>query len=179
VPELALDDDQRHAFAGHLDGVRVAQLVRREAPPHARVPGDAAQLCAGRARPRPPAGGAVYDAEQRPDRQLDARLEPRCELVPGPVVHPHLATAAPLAAAHEQRPRARIQIGLGERKRLVNAQPGSPQHDDQAAQPATVDAIAGAAHHRNDLLDRGRIGRVAQTLVARRPTGVKLWHGGR
>src|SRR5215212_8730553 len=34
VAELALDDDQRHALAGHLDGVRVAQLVRREAPPH-------------------------------------------------------------------------------------------------------------------------------------------------
>src|ERR687891_1680839 len=27
MPELALDDDQRHALAGHLDGVRVAQLV--------------------------------------------------------------------------------------------------------------------------------------------------------
>jgi hypothetical protein len=24
VPELALDDDQRHAFAGHLDGVGVS-----------------------------------------------------------------------------------------------------------------------------------------------------------
>ena len=32
VSELALDDDQRDAFAGHLDGVRVAELVRREAP---------------------------------------------------------------------------------------------------------------------------------------------------
>src|SRR5215216_2502432 len=30
VAELALDDDQRHALAGHLDRVRVAQLVRRE-----------------------------------------------------------------------------------------------------------------------------------------------------
>src|SRR3954452_14535896 len=34
VAELALDDDQRHAFAGHLDGMRVPQLVRREAPTH-------------------------------------------------------------------------------------------------------------------------------------------------
>jgi hypothetical protein len=38
MPELALDDDQRHALAGHLDGVRVAQLVGREASPHAGVP---------------------------------------------------------------------------------------------------------------------------------------------
>jgi hypothetical protein len=35
VAKLALDDDQRHALAGHLDGVRVAQLVRREPPSHA------------------------------------------------------------------------------------------------------------------------------------------------
>src|SRR5215217_9435650 len=32
VAELALDDGQWHAFAGHFDGVRVAELVRREAP---------------------------------------------------------------------------------------------------------------------------------------------------
>src|SRR5215216_7831485 len=36
VPELALDDDQRHAFAGHLDCVRVAQLVL--APTSAQAP---------------------------------------------------------------------------------------------------------------------------------------------
>ena len=29
VAELALDDDQRHTFASHLAGVRVAELVRR------------------------------------------------------------------------------------------------------------------------------------------------------
>src|SRR5215218_11291946 len=48
VAELALDDDQRHAFAGHLDGVRVAELVRRKAPPpYAGLAGDAAQFRAG------------------------------------------------------------------------------------------------------------------------------------
>src|SRR5215211_126809 len=41
VAELALDDDQRQALAGHLDGVRVAQLVRREASPYAGLAGDA------------------------------------------------------------------------------------------------------------------------------------------
>jgi hypothetical protein len=30
VAELALDDEQRHALAGHFDGVGMAQLVRRE-----------------------------------------------------------------------------------------------------------------------------------------------------
>lgn len=31
VPELALDDVEGHPFLGHLDGVRVAELVGREA----------------------------------------------------------------------------------------------------------------------------------------------------
>ena len=34
VSELALDHDQRDPLAGHLDGVRVSQLVRRESAPH-------------------------------------------------------------------------------------------------------------------------------------------------
>jgi hypothetical protein len=32
VPELALDDQQRDALARHLDGMSVAELVRREPP---------------------------------------------------------------------------------------------------------------------------------------------------
>src|SRR5919198_6264530 len=44
-----------------------------------------------------PRGGAVDDAEQRPDGQLEARLEPGRELLPGPVVHADLTAAAPLA----------------------------------------------------------------------------------
>jgi hypothetical protein len=38
VPELSLDDDQRHAFAGHLNGMGVAKLMRREATAHAGRP---------------------------------------------------------------------------------------------------------------------------------------------
>jgi hypothetical protein len=37
VSELSLDDVERDAFARHLDGVRVPQLVRREAAAHAGV----------------------------------------------------------------------------------------------------------------------------------------------
>ena len=33
VAQLALDDVERHALTGQLDGVRVTQLVRREAAP--------------------------------------------------------------------------------------------------------------------------------------------------
>jgi hypothetical protein len=36
MPELALDDDQRHAFPRHFHCVRVPELMRREPPAHAR-----------------------------------------------------------------------------------------------------------------------------------------------
>jgi hypothetical protein len=34
VPELTLDDEQRHGLARHLDGGRVPELMGREATPH-------------------------------------------------------------------------------------------------------------------------------------------------
>jgi hypothetical protein len=166
-------------LAGHLDGVRVAELVRREAPTHPGLAGDAAQFRAGGAGcPRPSACRTVDDAEQRSDRQLDPGLEPWFELLPRPVVHPDLAAAATLAAPHQQRTAARIEVGLGERERLADPQPSAPQHDDQAAQPAAVDPVAGVAHHGDDLFDRRRIGGVAHPLVARRAAGVELRPGG-
>src|SRR3954451_6916889 len=152
VAELALDDDQRHAFAGHLDGMRVAQLVGREAPTHPGLAGDAAQFRAGGAGcPRPSAGRTGGDAEQRSDRQLDPGLEPWFELLPRPVVHAHLTAPAALAAPHQQRPAARIEIGLGERERLADPQASAPEHDDQPAQPVAVDAVTSVAHHADDL----------------------------
>ena len=73
VAELALDHVERHALAGELDGMGVAQLVRREAPPDTRLGGEPAELDAHvRARPRPPASRAVDDAEQAADREQRA-----------------------------------------------------------------------------------------------------------
>ena len=37
VPELALDDVQRHAFTQELEGVRVTELGGREASPDTRM----------------------------------------------------------------------------------------------------------------------------------------------
>ena len=67
----------------------------------------------------------------------------------------------------------------GERERLADAQASAPEHDDQPAQPATVDTVAGVTHHGDDLLDRRRVGGVAHPLVARRPPGVELRQRGR
>jgi hypothetical protein len=44
VTQLALDDDERHALMSHLDRVGMAELVWREASPHAGSRRCAAQL---------------------------------------------------------------------------------------------------------------------------------------
>jgi hypothetical protein len=73
MPQLALDDVERHPLAGELERVRMAQLVRREPAPDPGAGGEAAELGADRGgRPGPAAGRSVDHAEQRPDRQLGA-----------------------------------------------------------------------------------------------------------
>src|SRR6266536_3483182 len=68
------------------------------------------------------------------------------------------------------------EVRLAQRERFVDAKTGSPQHDDQPAEPPAVQTVAGDAHDRDDLLDGGRVGWIAQALVARRMTGVKAGH---
>jgi hypothetical protein len=68
-PSWALDDDQRHAFAGQLDGMGVPDLVRRGAPTDAGRAGGPAQVRSwGGAGPVPGSRGTVDDAEQGTDR---------------------------------------------------------------------------------------------------------------
>lgn len=50
VTELPLNDVERHALTGHLDGVRVSKLVGRESPTDTRADGEGAQGCAGGGR---------------------------------------------------------------------------------------------------------------------------------
>jgi hypothetical protein len=55
--------------------------------------------------------------------------------------------------------------------------PGSPEQDDQAAQPYPVAVITGGAHHGNDFLDRRRIRWMLTTLVAGRSAVVAAGQG--
>jgi hypothetical protein len=165
------------SFAGHLDGVRVAQLVGREPAPHAAFDGEPAQMGTDRSRRPWPAAGRAFDhAEQPSDWQVCALAGPRSQLFPAPVVHADLAALAALAVTHEQRSATLVEVSLAEIERLSDAEPGPPQHDDQSARAVTVDIRAGVAHHGDDLLDPGRVGRVAQALVARRPASVVAGH---
>jgi len=68
--------------------------------------------------------------------------------------------------ANEQRTAVWVEVGLVERERLDDPKPGTPQRDDDAAQPDTLQAFTRGAHDRDDLLDRGRIRRIAQPLCS-------------
>src|SRR4029453_18066696 len=92
-----------------------------------------------RGRPR---GGPVTMQNRGPTGSATRAWSHGSKLLPGPVVHADLAAAAALAAPHQQRSAARVEVGLGERERFADAQTSTPQHDDQAAQPAAVDAVA-------------------------------------
>jgi hypothetical protein len=131
VAELALNDDQRYAFARQFDGVRLAELVRRKAPANAGCDRGVAQVGpAGGVGPVAPARRPVEDAEQRSDGQLGPQLKPWLEFFSAPRVHADLAAASALAAPDQHSTTAPIEIGLGERERLVNAQPGTPEDHD-------------------------------------------------
>src|SRR3954451_9291616 len=141
VPELALDDVERDVLAGELERMRVAQLVRRKAAPDPGRCGEPAELAADRCvGPRPSARGAVDDAEQRTDWQLNSGCEPRAQLLPAPLVHADLAPAPALTAANQNRSTPSVEVVLPERERFLDTQPGAPQDDDNRAPAASRDS---------------------------------------
>jgi hypothetical protein len=101
----------------------------------------------------------------RPDGKLQAQFEPGLQLFRTPGVYADPAAPSSLAATDEQGPAVLIEIGLGKRQRLLDAQPGSPQDHDQAAQPAAMRVVSRGTHDGDDLLHPWRIGRIAQTLL--------------
>ena len=73
MPELALDDHERHAFASHFDGVGVPELMWGEPSADTGCDGGAPQLgSGGGGRPLATARPAVEDTEQRADGKPDA-----------------------------------------------------------------------------------------------------------
>jgi hypothetical protein len=90
------------------------------------------------------------------------------ELLPSPTVHPDFAAPPALPVSDLDRAPDPVQIALGQRERFADPQPGAPQHDDHAAEPDPVGVIPGGAHDGDDLLDRWRVRRIAQSFVAGR-----------
>jgi hypothetical protein len=82
--------------------------------------------------------------------------------------------------AHQDGASAWVQVAFVQGERLADAQPGAPRHDDQATQPHGVRIVACGAHDRDDLLDRRRISRIPQALIAWRTALVEVrQRGGR
>src|SRR3982751_434312 len=77
----------------------------------------------------------------------------------------------------EQRPPPRIEVALAQRERLLDTEPGAPEHDDQRPQASAVAIVGSSAHHRDDLLDGRRVGGIELPLVWGRATGVVARHG--
>jgi hypothetical protein len=113
VPELALNDDERDAFTGHLDRVGVPQLVGSKASPNAGPFGGAPELgTRPTCRPWASARASVDDAEQGTNRQIHSDGEPGLEFLPAPVVHSDLAASSSLAATDEERTATAIEVCL-------------------------------------------------------------------
>lgn len=113
------------------------------------------------------AGGSLDDAEERADGQLQARASPFLDVLPGPLVDPDLAPLAAFALADEDRSASWFEVGLAQDECFVDPQTGAPQDHDQRADSVAVKTGAGGPHHGDDLLDPGRVGRVAPSFVAR------------
>jgi hypothetical protein len=65
---------------------------------------------------------------------------------------------------NEHRTAGYIEVGLGEIESLADPKTSPPQNHDQRSQPRAISTTARGAHHRDDLLDRGRVRRIAATL---------------
>jgi hypothetical protein len=103
--------------------------------------------------------------------------QPWLDRRPSPRVHADLAPAIVLAVPDQNRTATLIKIGLGQRERLLDPQPGAPEHDDQRVEAMTVAIVPGLAHHRDDLIDRRRVRGVGLAIVARGYPGTRSWRG--
>ncbi|HEY5195963.1 MAG TPA: hypothetical protein VIJ51_02930 [Solirubrobacteraceae bacterium] len=54
-------------------------------------------------------------------------------MLPAPGIHADLAAPAALSATHEHRPPPNVEIVVGQRERLLDAQATAPQHNDDRA----------------------------------------------
>jgi hypothetical protein len=96
--------------------------------------------------PCAPARAAVKRAEERTDRHLFTRFQPGLDVFEAPGVHADLAPASALAATHQDRAAARVEVELGQRQCLLDAQPGAPEDDDQRADAVAVEVLTGVAY---------------------------------
>jgi len=147
-----------------------------------RTPAAAATRCSSARIPAGPQGWPRVGPRSTQNRAPTGRLA-RCSshgpLVPAPAVHADLAALAALPVPDQHGTAAAVQIAFGQRERFADPQSGAPEHDDDGSQPNALRPVAAGAHHGDDLLDAGRVRRVAAALVAGRAPLVKAGQGRR
>ena len=188
-PAQVRGGDRRGRHARAAVGSQPAGRPRGTSRPRGRAGADAARTGGGprrggrgvvqlRAdaggRARPAARRAAQDAEQRADRQGPARSSSQGSSCS------HAQRSIPTSRRFPPLPwRTRIAPATGSRSVSASASASlirSPARHStmiSAAQPDPVGVIPGGAHDRDDLLDRRRVRRIAQTLVAGRAAFVE------
>jgi hypothetical protein len=171
MPEPALDDDQRHTLARHLNGVSVTELMRHEPSSDTGVCRDARQLLARTGLLSPATSSRAADhPQQRTDRQLTPDHQPPVQLRPCPAVHPDLATTPTLTATHQHSSTRYVKVGLGKIEHFTDPNTRAPQDHDQRPQADTIRPVASSAHHSDDLLHGGPVRRIALPFVPQNTT---------
>ena len=127
---------------------------------------------------RSPTGRTTHHAEQSPDRQVRPELQPwlrDVSMPSGPSRPP--AVYRPCHAERASEPRSGLRSVSVKRQCLTDPKTGTPQHDDDPAEPYTLRALACGTHHPDDLLDRRRVRRIDQPFVAPREPPVEAGQG--
>jgi hypothetical protein len=125
VPELSLDDEQQNALARRLHSVSVSAAAARTGDERRR-PGRRGATGHGiTAAARPAAGGGRARGRTTRRQQSRAQLEPGIELLPRPAVHSDFAPLTTLAGANQDGAALAVKVGLAQRERLADPQPGA------------------------------------------------------
>ena len=177
MPELALDDQQRDPLMGQLDGVRMAELMGREATPDSRCGGGRPSWRRAEAgsQLRPPVGPWITQNNGPTGKGTRSCCQgSSCS-------HPQLSIPTSrrcrLSRRGQAQPRGERQGRSRRARALRRSATRLATARRSAAQTPAIGPRPGGAHHRDDLLDGRRVCWVAAALVAGRAAGVKAGQG--
>jgi hypothetical protein len=154
--------------------MRVSQLMRSEPATHPNRDRGVARLFPdSRRRARPTVGQSASDAEQSVRSAESRAPSATARVAPTQRSIPTSRRLSPLPCRTSRRAAVGVKIGLVERECLADPQAGAPENYDHAAQPDAVEIISCCVHHRNDLLNGGRIRWIPKPPIAGGNASVK------
>ena len=178
--ELTLNDGERDSFACHLDRVRVAKSMGCEASAHAGGHGKLAQGAARRVgdHGRPAVGPSMTHSRAPTGSVGRKSAAGRSAAIPGRSM-PAARRLPPLPGRPRVYPVLRSRSLSASASASLIRRPARHTTTISARTRTPVRGLAGAAHDRDDLLPRRRIGRISAALVARGTATPVTGHAGR